>query len=175
MVRAAIGLASRGPGRYLPRALRQSTVVGSPFQQSGRLSRAKRLGLIVVAAGLLVPWGIAAWLRPSPLGLGTHQQFGLPPCTIRFLFGLRCPTCGMTTAWAHLIRGQIAGAVRANATGALLGGASLSAVVWLSVTALRGRWWLIAPRGEQLAWLTALFVAMALVEWLVRIWWFPGG
>ncbi len=148
-------------------------VVSRP-QESGRLLRAQRCGLVVVAAGLLILWVTAAWLRPSAGGLGTHQQFGLPPCTVRFLFDLRCPTCGMTTAWAHLIRGQIVEALRANTTGALLGGVSLAAVPWLVVTAVRGRWWLLNPRVEQLAWLAVLFVGMALVEWLVRIWGFAG-
>jgi len=125
--------------------------------------------------GLSILWGTALWLRPDARGLGTHQQFGLPPCTVRFLFGVRCPTCGMTTAWACLVRGRVVGAVQANATGALLGGVCLAALPWLIVTAVRGRWWLISPSVEQLAWLTALFVGMALVEWVVRVWYLSGG
>ncbi|RMG03430.1 MAG: DUF2752 domain-containing protein, partial [Planctomycetota bacterium] len=57
-------------------------------------------GAAVGLAGLLV---IAAVLRPSPTGLGTHQQLGLPPCTFRAMFGSRCPTCGMTTAWSNVM------------------------------------------------------------------------
>ena len=83
------------------------------------------------AVGLLGLLAIAAMLKPSPLGHGTHQQLGLPPCTFWVLFGRPCPTCGMTTAWAHLVRGQWVDACRANLGGALLGLLAMVAAPWL--------------------------------------------
>ena len=58
----------------------------------------------MVAIGLLLPLGAAVRLQPAREGLGTHQQLGLPPCTFRVLFDRPCPSCGMSTSWAHLVR-----------------------------------------------------------------------
>jgi len=149
-------------------------VVVSPFEQSDRLSLLQRCALGAAAVGLLGLWGAAAWLRPEAGGLGTHQQFGLPPCTVRVLFGLRCPTCGMTTAWASLIRGRLFAALRANATGTGLGVLSLAALPWLILSAAKGRWWLVSLTAQRLACLMGLFVSLALVEWGLRVWVFGG-
>lgn len=50
---------------------------------------------------------IAAILEPSPTGMGTHQRLGLPPCGWIMAADLPCPTCGMTTAFAHAANGDI--------------------------------------------------------------------
>ena len=73
----------------------------------------------VVAASALV-LGVAALLEPDPRGHGTHTQLGLPPCGFWLLTGARCPGCGLTTAFAHGIRGDWALAAEANPFGLLL-------------------------------------------------------
>jgi hypothetical protein len=62
----------------------------------------------------------AACLPPSANGMGTHQQLGLPPCSMVMFFDMRCPACGMTTSWAHLMRGQIVQSAHANTGGLML-------------------------------------------------------
>lgn len=51
------------------------------------------------AASLLLLVG--RLLQPSPGGVGTHEQLGLPSCTFLYFTGIPCPGCGLTTSVAH--------------------------------------------------------------------------
>ncbi|WP_404310687.1 DUF2752 domain-containing protein [Neorhodopirellula lusitana] len=95
---------------------------------------------IGVAISLAIPLIVARSLAPSPDGLGTHQQLGLPPCSMRVLFGMRCPACGMTTSWSHLTRGDLLASIQANAGGAALGILALVVVVVATKAAWTGAW-----------------------------------
>jgi hypothetical protein len=83
------------------------------------------------AFGMRIVWAIlfflplavvvtSAFLTPSAAGLGTHTQLGLAPCGFYEWTGLPCPGCGLTTCFAHMVRGEVIGASRANAFGVLL-------------------------------------------------------
>ncbi len=127
-------------------------------------------GALLLAGGMLVMLlGIAAWLRPSPLGLGTHQQLGLPPCTMRMVFHLRCPSCGMTTSWSHLMHGNVLGSLKANTGGALLGLTALVMGPWLAASGLRGRWLWGPPHELTVLGVAALVVVVTLADWCVRL------
>ena len=88
---------------------------------------------------------VAGSLQPSPAGLGTHEQLGLPSCTFRWLFGMRCPSCGMTTSWSHAMRGQWCRSDR-ECRWISLGNCSIVAVAPLvrDLAAVRGGW-LVQP------------------------------
>ena len=72
------------------------------------------LGLCV--GSVLLP----VFLTPDPRGYGTHEQFFLYGCLFRKLTTLPCPMCGLTTSFAHLVRGQLAEAFRCHPAGPLL-------------------------------------------------------
>ncbi|OYT71746.1 MAG: hypothetical protein CFK48_04025 [Armatimonadetes bacterium CP1_7O] len=70
--------------------------------------------------GVLVMFGVGWYLTPNPEGHGTHRQLGLPPCTIYFLTGRPCPSCGLTTSVSAILHGQFGLAWRANPIGYLV-------------------------------------------------------
>jgi len=136
---------------------------------AARLSWLQRMVLILGGGILLALLVTAASLRPDPRGFGTHQGLGLPPCTVQQLFGIRCPSCGMTTSWALMLRGHVVGSFQANVGGALLCLASLAAVPWAIGSGLRGRWW--GPPVPEIVVLVVLSVVLAatMVDWMVRL------
>ena len=132
------------------------------------LPRAPRAVLAALGAGLLLLLAVAGVLEPDPRGFGTHERLGLPPCTFQQLTGYRCPSCGMTTSWAHLVRGRMTAAFRDNAGGALLGLASVMLAPWLLISGWRGRW-LVRPIDARLGFAAVwLWVAVTLIDWSVR-------
>src|SRR5437764_11238655 len=109
------------------------------------LTRRVRLAVVAVVVGLVVLFAVAAWLDPygpdgTPRAMGTHTQLGLPECNFLRLTGVPCPSCGMTTSFALLIRGDVPAAARANPVGALLAATLLGAIPWSLLSAARGRW-----------------------------------
>ncbi|HVA51097.1 MAG TPA: DUF2752 domain-containing protein [Pirellulales bacterium] len=118
---------------------------------------------------LLAPLALAGWLRPDPNGFGTHRQLGLPPCTFVWLFGVRCPSCGMTTSWSHAVRGEWIQALGSNVGGTLLAAAAMIAAPWLLISAARGRWLLGRPGHRALAVLAAVLIAVTLLDWIYRL------
>ena len=64
--------------------------------------------------------GIARWLNPSPAGVGTHTQLGLPSCGFLQATGMPCPACGMTTSFAHAAHGHLFAAFHTQPAGATL-------------------------------------------------------
>lgn len=71
-----------------------------------------------LVAGVVV--ALSAWLTPSTLGFGTHQQLGLPPCTFEAMTTVPCPGCGLTTSFAHMAHGHLLQAFGAHLMGPFL-------------------------------------------------------
>lgn len=134
-----------------------------------RIPAWQRAALAVVGSGLLSMLVIAARLSPSPDGMGTHQQLGLPPCTSVMWFNVRCPACGMTTSWSHLMHGQVVESALANTGGMLLAMLSMVLAPWMVVSGVRGRWW-FGPLDPN--WLLAgmgVVFFVTTVQWVGRL------
>lgn len=107
-------------------------------------------GLVFGACATLLI--VASRLQPDPSGMGTHRQLGQPPCMVITFWGYPCPTCGMTTAFAHTIRGELLSAFKAQPAGlALALAAILAGAISLGV-AVTGKVWMvnwfrISPKG----------------------------
>jgi len=123
----------------------------------------------LLGVGLLGLLAVASFLQPDRRGHGTHEQLGLPPCTFELLFGLPCPSCGSTTAFAYCVRGHFLEALRANAGGTILAGLFAVAGVWLLVCAACGRWLGWVPSGPWVAIVTAAIAVVMVIDWVVRL------
>jgi len=69
---------------------------------------------------LLGTVGLALALTPSPTGVGTHCQLGLPPCGMYVMTGKPCPTCGVTTAFVEAAHGHLGRALVTQPFGCLM-------------------------------------------------------
>lgn len=62
----------------------------------------------------------AAFLKPNPAGMATHRQLGMPACGFLEATGHPCPSCGMTTAFAHAAHGDLASSFVTQPAGCIL-------------------------------------------------------
>jgi hypothetical protein len=115
---------------------RQSHLPETPCR---RVSWRYRLISGLVGAGCLVILLVAVSLEPSPAGVGTHRQLDMPACGFLERTQLPCPTCGMTTAFSHLVRGQIVSAMKVQPAGAILAIVCVITVVVTTYINLSGR------------------------------------
>lgn len=129
--------------------------------------RTQYVVLIGAASALLAT---ARWLTPAANGWGTHQQLGLPPCFFHQMMGIPCPTCGMTTSFAHTVRLHFYDAFVAQPFG-FLACLITASLIPSSLLLMRRRvpWMrLMTARGSN-AVMYALIV-LFLAAWVYKIW-----
>lgn len=138
----------------------------TPDSRIAAWQRAMLLFAGLVLVSLLIT---AAILSPNRRGMGTHQQLGLPPCSFVIWFNMRCPACGMTTSWSHLMRGQIVQSMHANTGGMLLALLAIAGAPWMLISAMRGRWWIsdLSPVTVLVGGGIVFFVSFA--QWVWRV------
>ncbi len=132
-----------------------------------------RAALLLIGLGLAAVFGVAAWLNPytpdgTPRTMATHRQLGVPACNFVTLTGKPCPSCGMTTSFALLVRGDVGASLRANWVGTLLALFWAALLPWSLASGLAGRPLLI-PRGRGELITTAVvgvFLVLALGRWV---------
>ena len=133
-----------------------------------------RWSLAAIAFVLVGVFTIAVSLDPYQGGEvwtdGTHQQLGLPPCNFKFLTGKPCPSCGMTTSFALLVRGDLWSSARANVVGTLLALVCLAVIPWGVLCAVRGRLYLIHSIEWTLMRLVVVFLVAMLLRWAIVLW-----
>ena len=131
-----------------PRWLRLPPPIPLPQAANRLLHAAVALGM----GGLL---GICAWVQPDASGKATHQRLGLPKCLIcQVTSWERCPSCGLTTAFCHVMRGQLSQARKCHAAVLPVFGLWLALAAYCALIAALGKQWLVQEIivGAGLAW-----------------------
>jgi hypothetical protein len=123
----------------------------------------------ITLVGCLAVLGLAAYLTPDPSGVGTHRQLGFPTCGLVLTTGLPCPTCGMTTAFAHAVRGHLPTAFATQPFGAALALATMAAAGLAAAALWTGRtrrvnWYRVSPGWTAFG--VLLFMGLA---WVYKI------
>lgn len=116
------------------------------------------LWVLATAAALGVIASLHAW---SP---GSDANDSL--CALRSVFGLDCPTCGLTRSFAELAKGRLGAASRLHPLAGLLA-AELGLVWALSGVAIVRPGWLM-PRRAVIPALLGTGAALVLV-WIYRL------
>lgn len=129
------------------------------------------LRVVLVLFGLFLAGGfsLAAAVKPDVRGFGTHQQFGLPPCSFRSALGIPCPSCGMTTSFSSFVRGQFQSSIDANLAGFLLAGACLALIPWCWFSAAAGRLYFVNRLERAALGLVLPITIVCVLQWLYRV------
>jgi len=141
------------------------------WRRDERISRFTRLVLLLMAAGFVAVFVIALTLRPyrddgSPREMATHTQLGLPECNFVAMTGKPCPTCGMTTSFAHLVRGNVWSSMKANWVGTLLAVYWFVLIPWAVVSSFRGRLFRVRNGEAMITVSIGIFTVLVLVRWV---------
>ncbi len=118
------------------------------------------------ATGVLVT---ARVLTPSASRVGTHEQLGLPPCGVLAWLGIPCPACGLTTAFAHLARGEWLASITAHPLGVplfLVTCALVPGALWALVRGVAVMHAIDRLKVDRAA---LYFVLSALAVWAIRL------
>jgi hypothetical protein len=166
-----LGLQPQTVNAIVPPHLPKTEIDQEPLDAIPVLTRWVRGTLVLIAAGLATVFAVAWWLDPYKDGrvwrMETHTQLGLPPCTFKQLTGLPCPSCGMTTSFALLVRGDVWHSLQANSVGTVLAVFCLALIPWSLACAIRGRPWFVISLERALTHLVIAFLILMMVRWLV--------
>jgi hypothetical protein len=101
----------------------------------------------------------------SPMRTGSHQTLGLPNCRFKEMTGMPCPSCGMTTSFAFLVRGDLVNSVKANWVGTGLAVFCILFIPWSVVSTFRGKYLWIRNIEGVLGLLVGVFTVLMLARW----------
>ncbi len=153
-------------------ALVASARARAPLPTAPWTSRRALGSRITWAILFLIPTAVVITARilvPDHSALGTHGQLGLPPCGFFVFTGYPCPGCGLTTAFAHMVRLEAGGAFSANPFGIVLFLATVLFIPLAAVGFVRG-WPVIATLDRVHAEKVAIGLSLLSVcTWITRV------
>lgn len=139
--------------------------VYAPRGIAGRLSWPERALSLAISSGCLVVLVLALWIQPSHGGVGSHRELGLRECSLLSRTGMPCPTCGMTTSFAHFVRGDLAASFYVQPMGAVFSLLTAMGFWGAGYIAVTGR-----PAHRLLRFMPTKYFLVALVALLAGAW-----
>ena len=124
-------------------------------------------GLVAFCALALL--ALAAWLKPPTAGYGAHEQLGMLPCGMMATFGIPCPTCGMTTAFAHFSQGDFLASIHTQPAGFILALVVAATAMIAGYGLIVGRIWTINWYRVRPAWPVIVLALLLLTSWGYKI------
>lgn len=128
-------------------------------------------GMLLLIAGILsLVLFVATLVRPyaedgTPLRMASHRTLGLPACNFQEMFDLPCPSCGLTTSFALLVRGDVWNSLRANFVGTGLALVCAALIPWSIVSAIRGRFLWVRNVEGPLALMVGVLAILLMGRW----------
>lgn len=127
--------------------------------------------LVLMAAAFVTVFYVATKVKPygpagEPMRMASHESLGLPPCNFKQSVGIPCPSCGMTTSFAMLVRGDVWNSLRANWVGTLLAVVLAVSVPWALWTAVRGRYLWVRRLEFAVPIVLGTYVILMLMRWV---------
>lgn len=138
-----------------------------------------RGSLVLIAALMSLVFFIATQVQPynsdgSAMRMASHQTLGMPACNFKRMAGMPCPSCGMTTSFALLVRGDVSNSLRANWVGTGLAVFCALFIPWSIASSLRGRLLWVRRVDTMLGFLIGTFTILMLGRWgvlmLMTVW-----
>ena len=131
------------------------------------VGRPIRLRGAVLAVPSLLVLLLARQVAPRADGFGTHQDLGLPACSVLAETGWPCPTCGLTTSVSAMAHGRFDRALAAHPFGPVVFGTILL------LSAAGGTEWvtgrdILGPLKPRLWWAVAAVAGVA-AGWMVKL------
>ena len=129
-----------------------------------------RSSLLMIAGLLIAVFVVATQVRPyeddgTPKRMASHTSLGLPACNFQVWTKMPCPSCGMTTSFAMLVRGDIWNSIRANFVGTGLAVFCLVLIPWSIASAFRGQYYFIRSTEGPLAISVGVFTIAMMLRW----------
>lgn len=139
------------------------------------MTTGERVWAWLAAIAALSVLSVAAWLQPSVEGHGTHEQIGgLTRCVWVATMDRPCPTCGMTTAFAHAANADLRASFMTQPFGsalAVLTALGFWAALHVGITGSTvGRLCLGALNGR----VATMVVGALLAAWAYKLMTWPG-
>ena len=160
-----MNFSAANPGKRFFRKL-----VSSPGDYGlAAFNRNDQITYLVLTALAVFTLSLARWLTPSTNGFGTHTQLGLPPCVFFKLTGIPCPTCGLTTSFAHSARLHFHEAFITQPFGVLLFSLTAFSIPLFIVLLRRRIAWSTVILARGVDWLIYFLIAAGLAGWLYKI------
>lgn len=109
------------------------------------------------------------YLSPDPRGLGTHEQLFLPPCAFHWLTQIPCPSCGLTTSFAYLAKGEFVMGFQTHPLGPFLFLLAGVGFFYAALSLIRSRpSWEIFERPSSF-WATLVLISALMGAWVFKI------